>query len=141
MSRKKFPIVPNKTEVNNFIEYFSDPLAYSGTHMCAATKTLTVKLNGDTHLCGRKLKIGNIHTTDPEKLWNGSKARVAGVQIMNCRKSCRILALNRGKLKTVVINKQYIESSIHKPRHKRFFEQVFPCWTGILSSNYQKTWP
>ncbi|MFB6088204.1 MAG: hypothetical protein ABEK36_00315, partial [Candidatus Aenigmatarchaeota archaeon] len=95
MKKNGYPVGNSFKDLNRFYDYFKDPLKFLEQYECVACDSLTITKNGKIKLCPKSSILGDINKDNLFESLNRAKAEKVRRQIKNCRRTCKILSINK----------------------------------------------
>lgn len=95
MKKNKYPIGNALFELNEYKDYFKDPIGYGKEKACyVGVNSFNIGIDGKVRLCFDLEPIGDILKESPEKIWNNGKTQTMRKKIASCQRGCKVLLCN-----------------------------------------------
>jgi len=95
LQRAGAPVKNSVADLRRFIDYFRDPLSLLRTCTCTACEAVTITARGEMKHCASESSLGNTDSDDLAAAFSSDTARAVRARIRDCKRSCKILSLNK----------------------------------------------
>lgn len=91
LRREGWPVLNAPAQLEAMKRYYADPAGAYPDLTCGTFTRLTLRDNGDVHLCSFKDSVGNIRRRSIGDIWRSRLAGERVREILDCKKACLLL--------------------------------------------------
>jgi len=89
------PVKNSAADLRCFIDYFRDPLSWLRSTPCTACEAVTITARGEIKHCAGEAALGHALRDDLAAVFASDAARAVRARIGDCKRSCKVLSLNK----------------------------------------------